>query len=85
MYSFFKQLNVKKFYLKKNQFSLSTQFSSIWPVGVTIPGQSGPRSDGNKGVLRISQNFSITGASTSDCLVSYPGHSMRESYPSPEM
>ena len=35
------------------QFSISTQFSSLWPIdralsGATIPGQSGPGSDGNK-------------------------------------
>ena len=31
--------------------------------------QSGPGSDGNEGVLCISQSSNITGASTSDCLV----------------
>ena len=41
----------------------------------TTPGQSWYGSDGNKGVLHIPQNFSITGASPSDCYVSYPGHS----------
>ena len=40
----------------------------------TTPGQSGPASDGNKGVFRIPQSSSITGTSPSDCLVSYPGH-----------
>ena len=40
------------------QFSISAQFSSIWPIdrtlsGATTPGQSGPGSDGNTGVLRI--------------------------------
>ena len=49
------------------QFSISTHFSSIWPIdrtlsGATTPGQSGPGSDGNEGVLRIPQNSSITGA-----------------------
>ena len=43
--------------------------------GAITPGQSGPGSHGNKGVLRIPQSFSITGTSPSDCLVSYPGHS----------
>ena len=57
-------------------FSISTLFSSIWPIhrtlsGATTLGQSGPGSDGNKGVLRIPQSSSITGASLSDCLVSY--------------
>ena len=48
----------------------------------TTPGQSGPGSDGNKGVLHIPQSFSITGASSSDCFVTYPGHLLGESYPS---
>ena len=55
---------------------ISTQFSSIWPIDRTVsaattPGQSGPRNDGSEGVLHILQSFSITGASPSDCLVSY--------------
>ena len=40
-----------------------------------MPGQSGPGSDGNEGVLQIPQSFSVTGTSPSDCLVSYLGHS----------
>ena len=40
------------------------------------PGQSGHGSNGNKRVLHIPQSSSITGASPSDCLVSYPGHSL---------
>ena len=57
------------------------QFSSIWPIdrilsGATTLGQSGPVSDGNEGVLCIPQSSSITGTSPSDCLVSYPGHSL---------
>ena len=36
-----------------------------------MPGQGGPGSDGNKGVLHIPQSSSITGTSPSDCLVSY--------------
>ena len=56
-----------------------TQFSSIWPIdrtlsGATTQGQSGPESDGNKGLLHITQSSIITGASPSDCLVSYLGH-----------
>ena len=67
------------------------QFSSIWPIdrtlsGATTPGQSGPGSNGNEGALRIPQSSSITGTSTSDCLVSYPRHSLgQRSYPSAEM
>ena len=61
---------------KKIQFSISTQFSSIRPIyrtqsGATTPSQSRPESDGNEGVLRISQNSSITRTSPSDCFVSY--------------
>ena len=64
--------------------------SSIWPIdrtlsGAIIPGQSRPESDGNKGVLHIPQSCNINEASSSDCLVSYPGHLLGESYPSAEM
>ena len=45
------------------------------------PGQSRTWGDGNEEVLRILQTSSITGISPSDCLVSYPGHSLGESYP----
>ena len=38
--------------------------------------QSRPGSDGNKGVFCIPQSSSIAGASPSDCLVSYLGHSL---------
>ena len=44
--------------------------------GATTPGQSGPESDDNEGILRIPQSSSITGTSPSDCLVSYTGHSL---------
>ena len=78
-----KQLYFKQFSLvwicslnAKTVLSQTTQFSSIWPInrtlsGATIAGQSGPGSDGNKGVLRIPQSSSITETSPSDCLVSY--------------
>ena len=42
----------------------------------TTPGQSGPGSDGNEGVLRIPQSSCTAGTSPSDCLVSYSGHSL---------
>ena len=63
--------------------------SSIQPVdrtlsGATTPGQCDPRSGGNEGVLRIPQSSGITEASLSDCLMSYPGHSLGESYSSAE-
>ena len=56
--------------------------SSIWPIdktqsGATTPGHNGLGSDGNEGVLHISQSFSITGASPSDFLISLSGHSLR--------
>ena len=65
------------------QFSISTvsmSNSSIWSIdrtlsGATTPGQSGPQSNANEGVLCIPQSSSIIGASPSDCLVPYPGHS----------
>ena len=46
---------------------------------------SEPGSNANEGVLRILQKCSITGASPSDCLMSYSGHSLGKSYPSAEM
>ena len=45
----------------------------------------GPESDGNEGVLCIPQSSSITGASSSDCLVSYAGYSLAGVYSSAEM
>ena len=57
------------------QFSISTQFISIGPYQVLpLRGQSRPRINGNKVVFCIPQSSSITGASPSDCLVSYTGH-----------
>ena len=52
--------------------------------GATTPGQGGPGSDGNEGVLHIHQSSSITGTSTLDCLVSYTRTLVVEggSYPS---
>ena len=69
------------------QFSINTQFTSIWPIGRTLsgattPGQSEPTSDGNEEVLRIPQSSNITGTSHSACLSSYLGHSLGEFYPS---
>ena len=52
---------------------------------VNTLGQNEPGSDSKEGVLRISQRSSMTGALPSDCLVSYPGHSLGESYLSVEM
>ena len=86
---YFKQLSLYKNVLfQAIHFSINTQYSSIWPIdktlsGDTIPVQSRPESDGNKGLLCIPRNPSITGTSPSDCLESYPGHPLvGESYPS---
>ena len=64
-------------------------FSSIWSIdrtssGAITPGQRGPGSNDNEGVLCIPQSSSITGTSSLDCLVSYPGHSLGVSNPSAE-
>ena len=66
--SIYKQLNVKTILFQTIQFSISTWFSSIWPInralsGATTPGQSEPGSDGNDGLLHISQRSRITGNS----------------------
>ena len=64
--------------------------SSIWAIdetlsGATTPDLSRPGNDGSEEVLRIPQSSSITGVSPSNCLVSYPGHSLGDSYPSAEI
>ena len=76
----------------KIQFSIITQFISIWPIdwpGVVAPDMilSEPGSDGNEGICCIPQSSSITEASPSDCLVSYPGHLLGwgDFHPSAEM
>ena len=55
--------------------------SSIWPIdenltGTITTGQSGPRSNGNEGELYITQSSRYR-ASPSDCLISFPGYSLR--------
>ena len=54
-------------------------------LGATTPSRSEPGSNDSKEVLRIPQSSRITGTLTSDCLVSYLGHSLEKSYPSAEM
>ena len=54
--------------------------SSIWLIdgtlsSVTTPSQSGRGSNGNDGILHVPQSSRIE-ASSSDCVVSYPGHSL---------
>ena len=63
------------------QFSISSQFSSIWIIdkslsGATTQSKSGPESNRNKEEHRTPQNSSITGTSLSDCLESFLGHSL---------
>ena len=65
-------LYIKTVLFQTVQCSISMQLEWTW-------------SDGNKGVLHIPQNSSFAGASPSDCLMSYTGHSLGESYPSAEM
>ena len=60
--------------------------SSIWTInktlsGATTPDQGGSGNDGNKGVLRIPQSYSIIEASPSDWIVSYLGHLLGEVVP----
>ena len=77
----------KTFLFQAIQFSQTVQFSVSMPLvlfnpqighfsGATTPGQSGPWRNGNNVVFRIPQSPSINGTSVSDCLVSYPGHSL---------
>ena len=80
----YKQLDVKTALFQTNQFSISTQFSSILPIdmtlsGATTPGKSEPGSDGNEALLHIPQSSNITGTSPSDRLMSYSGHSLEGS------
>ena len=67
--------NIKTVLLETIQFSIGPQFSSTRPIdkslsGATTPGENGPGSDGNKGVLRVPQSFSITGDDRSFSAVS---------------
>ena len=78
--SFFQtiQFSIKTVPFLTIQFSISIQFSFIWPIdrtlsGDTTLGQSGPGSDGNEEVLSIPQSSSVTGTSPSDCFMSKPG------------
>ena len=56
------------------QFSISTQFSSIWPIdwtpsGATSPGESGPGSNYIEEVLCILQSSSIIHHQIVSCLI----------------
>ena len=63
---------------------------STWPIdrtlsGANTPGQSGPVSIGNEGVLCFPQSSRISWAPPSDGLISYSGHSLGVSYPSTDL
>ena len=58
--------------------------SFIWPIDETLISTITLGQSDNKGIFHIPQNSRI-GASSSDGLVSYPGHLLRGSYPSAEM
>ena len=82
-------LNVKTVLFHTIQFSISPQFSSIWPInrtlsGATALGHGRPGSNCNEGILCISQSSNMTRTSSSNCLVSYLGHSLSGDYPSAE-
>ena len=80
---YFKQFSLahKTVLFQVTQFSIRTQFSSIWPIdralsAATTPGLNKPESDANEEVFRVPQSSSNTGTSPSDCLESYPKHSL---------
>ena len=76
----FTQLNIKTVHFK--QFSLAyLLFSSIWPIDRTLP--LWVRVD--LGAMAMKGYSAFPEASASDCLMSYPGHSLEESYPTAEM
>ena len=93
----FTQLNDQTFLFQTIQFSMNHLFAHslnvkqfclthrLDPIRCYHSSQSGPGNNGNEGVLCIPQSSSITGASSSDCLVSYIGHSLGESYLSVEI
>ena len=84
------QLNDQTVLFQTILFSVSHLFVHSLNVkqflsGAATSGLSGPESNGNEGVLRISQNSRITGVSPSDCLMSFSDTSWRGSYLSAEM
>ena len=76
--------------ISKNSFYRRRQFSCLWLIdrtlsGAITPDDSEPGSYANKRVLRVAQSCSITEATASDCLVSYPGYSLESFYSSVEV
>ena len=62
-----------------------SKYDNRSPSSVTTPGHRGPGSDCNERILCIFQSSKITEASPLDCLVSYLGLLLGESYPSSKM
>ena len=74
-------VDVKTLLFQAIQFRIRAYFNSIWPIDrilscATTLGQTESGSDGNESVLCIPLSSWITRASPSDCLMSYPGHSL---------
>ena len=73
------QFSIQNSLFEAVQFRISTYFSSICPLDWTLSdattlGHSGPGSDGNEDVLRISPSSSTNRTSPSDWLEPYLGH-----------
>ena len=75
------QLSIYIYFIK--QFYLTDRFDLIWCYHF-VPEKTWEQCQWS-GLLHILQNSRITGASPSDCLVSYPRHLLKESYSSTEM
>ena len=81
------QLNISHLFTQLNDLTVQFQSIRFWISHLfahslnvkqfyLTHGRSG--TNGNEGLLRIPQNPSITGALPSDCLMSYPRHSLVE-------
>ena len=79
---YFKQFNLTLVFCLQTVYmsNSSTEFKEKTLSGPTTPSQSRHGNDGNEGLLRIPPNSSIIETYPSDCLVLYPGHSLRGSF-----
>ena len=64
---------------------LADHLHSVTPIRCYHSGWEWAWEQWHEEVLHIPQSSSIFGASPSDCLASYPGHSLERSYPSAEI
>ena len=84
------QLNVKTVLFQTIQVIISTQFSSVWPIGRTLSGAT-TLDHVHLGVMAmkrysaIPQTPALLEPHNQICLVSYPEHPLGESYLSAEM